>query len=119
MQAVENEIMTVQELARYLRLAEATVYKLAQAGEIPGVRVGRTWRFKRELIDVGFRDTIYAAHHSRRRAPIRGRKPRGVELKPEDVQALEALLRDGKTEQRKARRARISLGMHKGERVKQ
>jgi len=50
---------------------------------------------------------------------MRGRKPRGVELKPEDAQNLEALLRDGKTEQRKARRARILLGMHKGERVKQ
>ena len=51
----EVEIMTVQEVAEYLRLAQATIYKLAQAGEIPAVKVGRTWRFKRELIDEWFR----------------------------------------------------------------
>jgi len=49
---------------------------------------------------------------------MRGRKPRGVELKPDDIPQLEALLRSGKTEQRTARRARILLGMHQGERVK-
>jgi excisionase family DNA binding protein len=50
-----TEIMTAQELARYLRLAEATIYKLAQEGKIPAVKVGRTWRFKKELIDDWFR----------------------------------------------------------------
>lgn len=54
--AVGNEIMTAQEVAQYLRLAEATVYKLAQAGEIPAVKVGRAWRFKKELIDEWFRE---------------------------------------------------------------
>ena len=52
---VESEILTTQEVAQYLRLAEATIYKLAQAGEIPAVKVGRTWRFKKELIDEWFR----------------------------------------------------------------
>ncbi len=56
MEATESEIMTVQEVAQYLRLAEATVYKLAQAGEIPAVKVGRAWRFKRQLIDEWLRD---------------------------------------------------------------
>lgn len=50
---------------------------------------------------------------------MRGRKPRGVELKPEDVPKLEALVHSGKTEQRTARRARVLLGMRRGERVKQ
>lgn len=50
---------------------------------------------------------------------MRGRKPRGVKLKPEDIPRLEALVRRGKTEQRIARRARILLGMHQGERVKE
>jgi len=53
--AVESEIMTTSEVAEYLRLAEATIYKLAQAGDIPAVKVGRTWRFKRGLIDEWFR----------------------------------------------------------------
>jgi excisionase family DNA binding protein len=55
MQTTETEIMTTSEVAQYLRLAEATIYKLAQTGEIPGVKVGRTWRFKKELIDEWFR----------------------------------------------------------------
>ena len=50
---------------------------------------------------------------------MRGRKPRGMELEPEDVAKLEALVRSGKTEQRTARRARVLLAMHRGERVKQ
>ena len=55
MESMDREIMTTEEVAEYLRLAEATVYKLAQAGEIPAVKVGRAWRFKRELIDEWFR----------------------------------------------------------------
>ena len=54
-EAMENEIMTAQEVAQYLRLDKATIYRLAQAGEIPAVKVGRTWRFKKELIDEWFR----------------------------------------------------------------
>ena len=56
MEKAEMEIMTVQELAQYLRLAEATIYRLAQAGEIPAVKVGRTWRFKKELINKWIRE---------------------------------------------------------------
>ena len=46
-----REIMTVAEVADYLRLNEATVYRLAQQGKIPGVKFGRQWRFKKEAID--------------------------------------------------------------------
>lgn len=55
-----GEIMTTQEVAEYLRLTEATIYKLAQAGEIPAMKVGRAWRFKRELIDEWFRQCAFA-----------------------------------------------------------
>jgi len=47
-------------------LAEATVYKLAQAGEIPAVKVGRAWRFKKELIDEWFREQAMQDSHSGR-----------------------------------------------------
>lgn len=50
---------------------------------------------------------------------MRGRKPRGVELKSEDIPTLETLVRSGKTEQRVVRRARILVGIHRGGRVKQ
>ena len=60
----ETEIMTTSEVAQYLRLAEATIYKLAQAGEIPAVKVGRTWRFKKDLIDEWFRQQAMHNSHS-------------------------------------------------------
>jgi excisionase family DNA binding protein len=52
---MEEEIMTTKEVAEYLRLAEATVYKLARDGNIPAMKLGRAWRFKRDLIDEWFR----------------------------------------------------------------
>ena len=44
-------IMTVDEVAEYLKLSKITVYKLTQKGEIPGFRIGSSWRYNRELID--------------------------------------------------------------------
>ena len=45
------DIMTVHDLAGYLRLSEAKIYKLANAGCLPALRVGKSWRFRRDLID--------------------------------------------------------------------
>jgi excisionase family DNA binding protein len=44
-------VMTLQEVAAYLKIARSTAYKLAQEGKIPGQKVGRHWRFHREAID--------------------------------------------------------------------
>jgi excisionase family DNA binding protein len=44
-------VMTVDEVAEYLRIPRASVYKLAQRGRIPCQKVGRHWRFRREAID--------------------------------------------------------------------
>jgi excisionase family DNA binding protein len=46
-----SDIMTASELAEYLRLNEVTIYRLAQDGKLPGLKVGRQWRFKKEVID--------------------------------------------------------------------
>ena len=45
------EIMTTQEVAKYLKLHEITISKLVKEGKIPGVRIGRVWRFDKETID--------------------------------------------------------------------
>ena len=52
--AKENKdsiIMTVDEVAGYLKLSKITVYKLTQKGEIPGFRIGSSWRYNRDKID--------------------------------------------------------------------
>ncbi|WP_277593289.1 methylation-associated defense system helix-turn-helix domain-containing protein MAD1 [Pseudomonas chlororaphis] len=45
-----EEIMTLKEVAEYLKLAEKTAYRLAAEGKIPGFKVGGSWRFKKEAI---------------------------------------------------------------------
>ena len=44
-------IMTVHDVASYLRLSEAKVYRLAKEGLVPSFRLGKSWRFRRDLID--------------------------------------------------------------------
>jgi len=46
-----HEIMTVEEVAKYLRVSERTVYEWAQKGEIPSGKLGTSWRFKRGEIE--------------------------------------------------------------------
>ena len=50
------EIMTAHEFADYLRLHDVTVCKLAMGGKVPAVKVGRNWRFKRDLMDEWLRN---------------------------------------------------------------
>ena len=45
---MSDEILTLKEVAEYLKLAEKTAYRLALAGKLPGFKVGGSWRFKRE-----------------------------------------------------------------------
>ena len=45
-------IMTLEEVAKYLRVHKSTVYRLAQNGTIPAVKVAYQWRFKKAHIDA-------------------------------------------------------------------
>lgn len=47
----EFTILTVHEVAEYLRMSEAKVYRLVKEGGIPSVRIGKTWRFRKDLLD--------------------------------------------------------------------
>lgn len=46
-----EEIMTLKEVAKYLKLAEKTAYRLAAEGKIPGFKVGGSWRFRKDVIE--------------------------------------------------------------------
>jgi excisionase family DNA binding protein len=45
-----GDFWTAEEVAVYLRLPQSTVYKLAQDKILPGFKVGKHWRFRRESI---------------------------------------------------------------------
>lgn len=47
---MNDDILTVKELAAWLKLNEKTAYKLVLEGKIPGFKVGGSWRIKREEI---------------------------------------------------------------------
>tara|TARA_R100001143_G_C3320519_1_gene114548 strand:- start:560 stop:787 length:228 start_codon:yes stop_codon:yes gene_type:complete len=49
---VNTDIFTVKELSEYLKLNEKTAYRLAAKGEIPGFKVGGSWRFRKSEIDT-------------------------------------------------------------------
>ena len=46
-----DSLMTVEEVAKYLRVEESTVYTWAREGEIPAIKVGHFWRLKKQDID--------------------------------------------------------------------
>ncbi|WP_186035019.1 methylation-associated defense system helix-turn-helix domain-containing protein MAD1 [Burkholderia gladioli] len=47
----ERGILTIKEVAEYLKVTERTIYRLAAAKEIPAFKVGGTWRFRTVDID--------------------------------------------------------------------
>ena len=49
--APENDILTVEEVAAYLRLQPQTIYKWAQEKRIPAVKLGKEWRFRKTILD--------------------------------------------------------------------
>lgn len=48
---MNTDIMTIKEVAEYLKLTEKTAYRLAAEGKVPGFKVGGSWRFKRSEIE--------------------------------------------------------------------
>ena len=46
-----DEILTIEEVAKYLRVSDRTVYDWAQKGEIPAGKIGTVWRFKKSEIE--------------------------------------------------------------------
>jgi PTS system nitrogen regulatory IIA component len=47
----DEEILTIDEVAKYLRVSERTVYDWAQKGEIPSGKIGTVWRFRKSEIE--------------------------------------------------------------------
>lgn len=54
MSKAENDIMTLEEVATYLRLKPQTIYVWAQEKKIPAAKLGKEWRFRRSVVDKWF-----------------------------------------------------------------
>ena len=51
---MNSEIMTLEEVASYLKVKPQTIYTWAQEKKIPAAKIGKEWRFKKSIIDEWF-----------------------------------------------------------------
>ncbi|ABC30218.1 predicted transcriptional regulator [Hahella chejuensis KCTC 2396] len=46
-----DDILTIKEVAEYLKVNERTIYRLANKGDIPAFKVANAWRFRKSDVD--------------------------------------------------------------------
>jgi excisionase family DNA binding protein len=61
----EGEILTIKQVAGYLKVTERTIYRLAAAKNIPAFKVGGSWRFSRAEIDRWIKEQSSAVEDDR------------------------------------------------------
>jgi excisionase family DNA binding protein len=92
------EVMTVEQLAKYLQLDEQTIYRKVRTGQIPAVKIGKTLRFKRDVID-GWLTLSSLKWSSKKRGELREwaeEYARSKGLKEESIQKAISRKRYGK-----------------------
>ncbi len=52
-----SDVLTIEELATYLKISKSTLYKLVREGKIPSQKIGRHWRFRKIAIDLWLEET--------------------------------------------------------------
>ena len=69
--APHPDVMTIGELADYLRCNKSTIYRLIKKEQLPAFRIGSDWRFKRELIEKWMEEqkTRFSLPEARRNIP--------------------------------------------------
>ena len=58
-----QRLMTIKEVANYLRLSKVTVYKMTRQGKIPASKIGRQWRYNKAEIDSWVKQKSNSNHH--------------------------------------------------------
>ena len=48
---MDADILTIEQVAKYLKLQPQTIYKWAQEGQIPATKIGKEWRFRKSILD--------------------------------------------------------------------
>ncbi len=68
--ALADDILTIEEVAKYLRVSERTVYDWAQKGEIPAGKIGTVWRFKKDEIEKWVNERLTSSVKTNQSAPL-------------------------------------------------
>ena len=65
-----GDILTIRQLAEYLMVSEKTVYRMLDRNQLPAVRVGAQWRFRRQDIDAWLTDEVRRVEHEGKRTVL-------------------------------------------------
>jgi len=77
-----GEILTIRQLAEYLMVSEKTVYRMLDRNQLPAVRVGAQWRFRRQDIDAWLTDEVRRVEHEGQRAVLDALEPSELAIHP-------------------------------------
>ena len=86
-------ILTVEELAAYLKVNPQTIYRRFRAGDLPGVRIGRSIRFPKGLVDAWLRLRATGWDPERRQDMYRGMEEFAVREGLREADVLRAVKR--------------------------
>jgi PTS system nitrogen regulatory IIA component len=65
-QFMQDDILTIEEVASYLRVSDRTVYDWAQKGEIPAGKIGTVWRFKKSEVEKWVNERLSSGPSSKK-----------------------------------------------------
>ena len=71
-----DALMTLEEVAAFLRVSKDTVYSMANNGKIPATRVGAQWRFRKEDVDKWLEENRNVAQVKKKKKARKRRKQR-------------------------------------------
>ena len=63
-ESTRSTLMTIEEVAEYLRFHPSTVYRLVRQGRLPAVKVGKQWRFHRQALEDWLRANTTTGNNS-------------------------------------------------------
>jgi PTS system nitrogen regulatory IIA component len=78
----DDDILTLEEVAKYLRVSERTIYDCAQKGEIPAGKIRTAWRFKKSEIDKWVNEKLTTNNLN----------PQMIQIHPESILSLHRIL---------------------------
>src|SRR5208282_5830091 len=73
---IADRLMTARQVAAYLNVNERTVLKLVSEGELPGVKIGNQWRFRKAMLDTWLDDQMLGVTPARPEVSTAVRAPR-------------------------------------------
>jgi excisionase family DNA binding protein len=61
---MQENLLTTEQIARYLKVDKFTVYRLVTQGKIPAFKVGNQWRFKRSMVEAWLKSNMNSGKSS-------------------------------------------------------